>query len=303
MTTAVYLLIYGALVGWLSPPLLAQLTRRGVSARLGVAAWLTAVTCVLLAWAVAVILIVNIGLSGSSTLVLCLELLGVPEKVATPGRVGVLALITVSLLVSTTVLVKVIRSVRHLRARSREHALTARLVGVPTDRQDVFVVTADQPAAFCVVGRPNAIVVTSAAVDKLDDGQLAAVLAHENAHIAGRHHQLLMLLRALAEALPYLPLVTRSAAAVGELLEMCADDAAARRHGTRPLVAGMIMLAGPLPHLGGGLAVAATAVFVRANRLLAPAHRGPRRRHQLMTATLMVVIVSAPVVVNLLCHH
>jgi Zn-dependent protease with chaperone function len=306
MTTAAYFLIYGAVVTWLSPPLLAQLTRRGVSARLGVAAWLSAITGALLAWAAALALIVSAGLSGlpnSSTLVLCLEILGVPEKVATPGRAIVLALMSIGLLVSTVVSIKVSRSVLDLRARSREHAHTARLVGVPTDRRDVVVVTADRPAAYCVVGRPNAIVVTSAAVDKLDDTQLAAVLAHENAHISGRHHHLLMVLRALAGALPYLPLFTRGAVAVGDLLEMCADDTAARRHGTRPLVAGMIMLAGPLPHLAGGLAVAATAVFLRANRLLDPAHRGPRRCHQLLVATYIAAIVSAPVIVNLLCQH
>ncbi|CAN5484452.1 M56 family metallopeptidase [soil metagenome] len=306
MTTAAYLLIYGAVVTWLSPPLLSHLTRRGVSARLGVALWLTAITGALLAWAAAITLIVSTGVGGlphSSTLVLCLEMLGVPEKVATPGPLSVLLLIAIGLVVSTAVSIKAGRLVLDLRARSREHAHTARLVGQPTGRDDVFVVTADRPAAYCVVGRPNAIVVTSAAVQKLDQRQLAAVLAHENAHISGRHHHLLMVLRALAGALPHLPLFTRGAVAVGELLEMCADDAAARRHGTRPLVAGMIMLAGPQPHLAGGLAVAATAVFVRANRLLDPAHRATRRCHQLLVSTVIAAIVSAPVIVNLLCHH
>lgn len=306
MTTAAYLLLYGALVTWLSPPLLSRLTRRGLSPRLGVAAWLTAIVGVLLAWAAAITLIVVTGLTGlpgSSAIVLCLELLGVPEQVATLGRVSLLALIATGLLISTVVAVKVCRSVLGLRSRSREHAHAARLIGVPTDKPDVFVVTAEWPAAYCVVGRPNAIVVTSAAVETLDDSQLAAVLAHESAHISGRHHHLLMVLRALAGSLPHLPLFTRGALAVAELLEMCADDSAARRHGTRPLVAGMIRLAGPLPQLAGGLAVAATAVIARADRLLDPAHRGTRWCHQLLVSATIAATVTAPIVINVLCHH
>jgi hypothetical protein len=129
------------------------------------------------------------------------------------------------------------------------------------------------------------------------------VLAHEHAHISGRHHYLLMVLRALAGTLSRLPLFARSAAAVAELLEMCADDAAARSHGTRPLVAGMILLAGQATSVAGGLAVADTAVFARATRLLDPAHRGTRWGNRLLVAGIIALTVSAPVVVNVLCHH
>ena len=54
---------------------------------------------------------------------------------------------TVFVIVSAAVAVQVSRVVVDLRSRSREHAHAARLVGVPTDRHDVFVVTADRPAA------------------------------------------------------------------------------------------------------------------------------------------------------------
>jgi Zn-dependent protease with chaperone function len=306
MTTAAYLLIYAVLMTWCAPMVLSRLTGRGVSPRLGVAAWLTAIVGVLLAWAGALTLIVAAavrGISDSSALVLCLEFFGVSERTATPGRLSVVILMTAGLLASAVAVAKVRRSVLGFQSSSREHAHAARLIGVPTDKTDVFVVTADRPAAYCVVGRPNAIVVTTAAVAALDETQLAAVLAHENAHIAGRHHHLLMVLRALASSLPRLPLFTRGASAVAELLEMCADDSAARVHGSHPLVAGMIMLAGPVPHLAGGLAVAATAVVARATRLLHPAQRGTRWTHQALVSAAMVVTVSAPVVVNVLCRH
>ena len=49
--------------------------------------------------------------------------------------------------------------------------------------------TPPEPAAYCVSGRPPAIVVTTAALGALDDRQLDAVVAHERAHLAGHHPQ------------------------------------------------------------------------------------------------------------------
>ena len=63
-----------------------------------------------------------------------------------------------------------------------------------------------QPAAYCVAGRQPTVILTTAAVQALDPGQLDAVLAHERAHLAGRHHRLLALTPAvLALALGRLP--------------------------------------------------------------------------------------------------
>lgn len=304
MTAAVLLLAYAALVTWLSPPLLSRLSRRGVSPRLGVAAWLSAIVGALLAWAVAVSILVAAGvrgLSNTAAMEFCLKLVGLPA--ASPSPAGMAALIVAGLVASAVVTVKVTRAVLGLRLRSREHAQAARIVGVPTGRPDVFVVTADRLAAYCVVGRPHAIVVTSAAMETLDDAQLAAVLAHEEAHLSGRHHHILMVLRALAASLPLLPLFTRGAAEVTDLLEMCADDSAARRHGTRPLIAGMIMLAGQAPSPASGLAVAANAVLARVTRLLDPAQPGTRWCHRLLVSATISAIACAPVVINVLCHH
>lgn len=304
MTAAILLLVYAALVTWVSPPLLSRLTRRGVSPRLGVAAWLSAITGALLAWAAAVMILFAAGvqgLSNSSAMMFCLKLVGLPA--AAPSPLSMAALIVIGLVASAVVTVKVTRAVLGLRLRSREHARTARVVGVPTDRPDVFVVAADRPAAYCVVGRPHAIVVTSAAVETLDEAQLAAVLAHEDAHLSGHHHHLLMVLRALASSLPLLPLFTRGAAQVADLLEMCADDSAVRRHGTRPLIAGMIMLAGSASSPVAGMAVAANAVIARVTRLMDPAQRGTRWAHRLLVSATISTIVTAPVVVNMLCHH
>ena len=243
------------------------------------------------------------GLTDSSAVTLCLELFGFSDHTPLPGQLGSMALITTGLLISAVVIGRVGRSVLGLRLRSHEHAYAARMVGRPTDRPDVVVVDAHRPAAYCVVGRPNAIVITTAALRTLDRPQLAAVLAHENAHITGHHHQLLMVLRALATSLPRLPLFRSGADAVAELLEMCADDTAARRHGTRPLLRGLLTLAGPHPPLADGLAAAGTAVAARAIRLASPARPGAQWRQRLVLAATMTLTLTAPALIGLLCHH
>lgn len=306
MTTAGWLLLYGAVLTWLSPPLLTRMTRTGISPHMGIAAWLTALGAALLAWIGAVAFLaaaaVN-GLKDSSAVTLCVELFGLSEHTPLPGRLGSVALIVIAACVSAVVIGRVGRSVLGLRARSHQHAREARIIGRPTDKPGVLVVDAHRPAAYCVAGRPHAIVITTGAMDSLDPVQLAAVLAHENAHIAGHHHQLLMILRGLATSLPRLPLFRACADTVAELLEMCADDTAARRIGSRPLLAGLLALAGHQLSPAEGLAAAGTAVFARAVRLAAPARPGMQWRQRIVLAATMVLTLGTPAMIDLLCHH
>jgi Zn-dependent protease with chaperone function len=305
MTTAVWLLLYGAALTWLAPPLLTRLTRSGVSPHMGIAAWLTAIVAALLAWVGAVTLIAVAAVDGmkdSTAVTLCLKLFGISEPAPLPGRLGSVVLIVTAVAISAVVISRVGRSVLGLRARSHDHAREARMIGHPTDRPGVLVVEAHRPAAYCVSGKPNAIVVTTGALDALDRSQLAAVLAHENAHIAGHHHELLMVLRGLATSLPRLPLFRVGAAVVADLLEMCADDAAARQFGTRPLLAGLLTLAGPARLPADGLAAARTAVLARALRLADPARPGMQWRQRIVLGATMFSTISAPAVIDLLCH-
>jgi bla regulator protein blaR1 len=63
-------------------------------------------------------------------------------------------------------------------------------------------------------------------VAELDGDQLAAVVAHERAHLRERHHLLLLPFVAWEAALPVLPAAARAHAGVRELVEMRADDVA-----------------------------------------------------------------------------
>lgn len=69
---------------------------------------------------------------------------------------------------------------------------------------------------------------------------------------------------------PRVRLLSSAATQISLLLEMCADDAAAQRHGRQPLLAGgLLTLAGASAPMHG-LAAASVAVLVRAERLSAP---------------------------------
>jgi predicted Zn-dependent protease len=72
----------------------------------------------------------------------------------------------------------------------------------------------------------------------------AAVLAHERAHLHGGHLDPMMLLRALATAMSRLPLLRSAVQSVEPLVEMSADDRAARLHGRRAVPTGFVALAG-----------------------------------------------------------
>jgi Zn-dependent protease with chaperone function len=69
----------------------------------------------------------------------------------------------------------------------------------------VTVIDHEAPAVYCLPGRHGRVVVATAALRALDDERLAAVLAHERAHLRQRHHLLRATAEALAVALPFVP--------------------------------------------------------------------------------------------------
>lgn len=94
----------------------------------------------------------------------------------------------------------------------------------PEDK--VAVVAHASPAAYCLPGRRDRIVLSQGTIDQLTREELGAVLAHEHAHLRQRHDLLLELFTVLHEAVPA-PLRAGSALREVQLLaEMLADRAA-----------------------------------------------------------------------------
>ncbi len=120
---------------------------------------------------------------------------------------------------------------------------------------------------YCLPGRGR-IVVTTGALDRLDQTELQAVLAHERAHLSGRHHLVIMLARVLPTAFPGIRFLSIAADQTGTLAEMAADDTAARHH-RLPLARALLTLAAaPAPVPAPALGAARTAAGQRIRRLL-----------------------------------
>jgi Zn-dependent protease with chaperone function len=153
------------------------------------------------------------------------------------------------------------------RRRRARHDETLALVGRPGPAPGVVVLEDDRPLVYCLPGRGR-IVVTTGALDRLDQAQLQAVLAHERAHLSGRHHLVIMLARVLPTAFPGIRFLAVAADQTGTLAEMAADDTAARHH-RLPLARALLTLAAaPAPLPAPALGAARTAAGQRIRRLL-----------------------------------
>jgi Zn-dependent protease with chaperone function len=306
MSVAVCLLLYSFTVAVLGPRLLTRLTRAGVAPRLGVVAWLVAIGSVVGSWAIAVaFLAVELFRDWDQpghTVSACLATL----REAAAGRAGVLVqiglflLATVAVAAVAVVVWRLSRSVVRARASTHEHARMTRIAGRHIDGLEAVILDAPQRVAYCVPGRPNTIVVTSAAMDALDARHLDAVLSHERAHLAGHHHLILALTRGLATILPRVELVTIGAAQVARLLEMCADDTAARTHGPATVLGALLALSGVGPIPSGALGASGVGVLARATRLATPPRPAQRIRVCLLLAAVSALLAVGPVLTVLL---
>lgn len=283
MIGALALLGYAACAAWCAPALLAPLTGRGMSPRAGLAAWLAAMASVLASAALALEFSLTTVAADwpRLTQTLCRSIAGdacttaVYKSVSYQAGVAALAIA-----LTTGAAVAACRyghRVQRSRRQTRAHAEAARIVGRDLNQTGAVVLDDPRPAAYCVAGRPAAIVITSGALALLDTPQLRAVLAHERAHLAHGHAALVTVTRGLAAAFPSVPLFARGHAEVERLAEMSADDTAARSAGRSTLAAALLAIATgarypvtghPVP--AGGLAAAACAVPARVERMLRP---------------------------------
>ena len=287
MTIAAVLIAYAVCVGTLGSRMLGQARWTARAPLLGIVTYLTAGWSVVAALGLAgFTLAVHVpALSGGLSHLIGACVLRLRETYSTPGGATVagLGLTLAGAVAARTVLT----AMTHLRAaglQALRHAQTARLVGHPEPALGAVLVEHPEPVAYCVAGRHPTVILSTGALQALDPAQLAAVLAHERAHLTGRHHQLLALARIGSLVLPFLPLMRDADAQVARLVEMHADDAAARASDPRSLATALVVLAtgaSPAP----GLAAAATDSVQRIRRLLRPAEPlGPARR-QLLRAT------------------
>jgi Zn-dependent protease with chaperone function len=176
------------------------------------------------------------------------------------------------------------------RSRAR-HDEVLSVVGRRGPVPGMVLLEDDRPVVYCVPVRRR-IVFTTGALRRLDSPQLDAVLAHERAHLAQRHHLVIILATSLRGAFPRIPFFAAAASQIGCLLEMAADDAAARRAHPLTLARALLTLAAAqVP--AGALGAGDTAGAQRIRRLIEspqPVSRGRR------AATSVLALTAAPTV-------
>jgi len=294
VTVGAALVAYAACLGILGPRMIARARWTARAPLLAIVTYLAA------GWSV----IAALGLAGLTLAVHATALGGglshligacvhrLRATYGTPGgaMVAELGLILAGAVLARTALI----AIAHFRAARRQallHAQTARLIGQPQPTLGAVLVEHAQPTAYCVAGRQPTVILTTGAVQALDPGQLDAVLAHERAHLAGRHHWLLAMAKIGREVLPFLPLMRDAEAQVARLVELHADDVAIRARDPRLLATALVVLAtGASP--ATALAAGATDSIQRIHRLLGPSEPLGRLRRQLLRAAAAALALT-----------
>jgi Zn-dependent protease with chaperone function len=288
---ALSLLGYAALLLTAGARVLARASWPDSAPRLAIAAWFaltgSAVASVLAGGLALTVPTVRVSASLASLLASCVMALrshyAHPGGAALTGAAAVLALAVLARVAWCTA-----RALAGAARARRRHRLRLSLVGTLDPALGAVIVGHDEPVAYCLPGRGSRIVLTTGALGALDQGQLRAVLAHERAHLRGRHHLLVTLAGALHAAFPRVLAFRLASTQVARLVELRADDAAsAAAH--RLAVAGALLSIGarvPAAALGAGTADAA-----RVRRLIEPPAAISRTRAASLMFTAAAVVL------------
>lgn len=96
---------------------------------------------------------------------------------------------------------------------------------------DVVIVDSDAPVALSIPGPEERIIISSRLVNELTAPELRSVIEHERAHLTGRHGRLMQIAQLNSSCLPILPAARELERTTQLLIELIADDNAARRSG------------------------------------------------------------------------
>lgn len=303
MIAPALLLAFAMTAGVLAGPCLDRAAWTARAPRLGIWAWValstSTVTAVILAGATLALPTVHPTPRFVDLLNACWA--SIRAHYAAPGGA---AASTVGLVVAVGVGVRLLIRVTvewlgTARARHRHHE-GLRLLGRPGPRPGVIILPCPAPAVYCLPGRPAVVVCTSAAVDHLDEDELQAVLAHEHAHLQGRHHQLLTFAAALRSAFPFVPTFRLAEQNLAVLVEMRADDAARAARPAHALGSALVKLAGArTPRVALGVSgTTGAGLLARVHRLTDGVTVVPVRAG-LLVAALGLVVLAVPVLIAL----
>lgn len=249
MSAAIILAAYGLLLAIAGPRLLNRAAWTSRAPRLAIVCWQTlslavVASAVLAGLALAVPIV---GITGGIAQLLRACVMGLRAQYATPGGAAVsTAGAVLAIAVATRGAWCFAAEIASARRERSRHRRMLTLVGAAPDAFGISVVDDERPAAYCLPGRGHRIVLTSAAMASLSPGELAAVVAHERAHVRGRHHLVLAFSAAMAAAFPGIGVFATAKTRTAQLVEMAADDAACAGTDEFTLAEALLSMAGPV---------------------------------------------------------
>ncbi|MGH3328963.1 MAG: M56 family metallopeptidase [Streptomycetales bacterium] len=292
--TAGVLLAWAGLLAVAAPPMLRRAAWTERAPRLGVLTWQAASVSMLGALVLSGVMLAvpASGLSSGylgllTNCVMAARALLSSSAGATAACAGILAASAIAVWMSCVSCWHAHQAVRQRRA----HGQALSLLGRPARHLGAVVLDHPIPTAYCLPGRDRRIVVSTGALEALDETQLAAVLAHERAHLTWRHHHAIAAATALGAAFPFVPLLRDAATAIPRLIEMAADDTAAH-HTDRGTVASALIALAAAPR--GALGAGGPAALTRIRRLLRPAAPLPRAVALAALTTALALITAPP---------
>lgn len=230
MIVALTLLLAAIIVAVAAPRLLTAMSRV-VGPSLALTAWIGSIAGVFFLVGSALAVLLWPGHAPAEGLLeLAIRCLGSLQHAAQPwiGEAAAGA----SVVLAATATARVSRLARRqLRARSavRDYHRDVIAVVARTDSGPEPIMWLDHPLplAYSIDGHPGYVVATEGLLAHLDVDQQRAVIAHERAHLRGRHHRIVNICEILASAFPRVPLFAAAPSAVRVLVEIAADRAAA----------------------------------------------------------------------------
>jgi Zn-dependent protease with chaperone function len=298
VTVPLALVVLAVVVAVLAPRLLGRASWPRRSPKLGILAWQASVFTVLAAGVLlaltALLPVDRVSFDVGHLLHACPDVLRGRYAIADGSWLHVVSLLvaTGTFLALLRALVVCGRAVRRGRVRQRE--LLDLLVRRRDSMTGAHILEHDVPLAYCVPGGRGRVVVTTAAVAALDDRQMTAVLAHEHAHLDGRHDVVLFGADVAAAAFPWSRFFRRARRELCLLVEMLADDEAARRSDRNVLATALVDL-GQSPSPAGAVGANGDTVE-RVERLIYHA-AGPTGVRRVLVVTFSLALLASPWVV------
>lgn len=160
-----------------------------------------------------------------------------------PAERGLAALVLILVSLGLVVLVLAVRSIaRQLRGQRGFLRRFSSLGAIEVDGNEVVLLQSGSPEAFCAGFLRPRIYLSTAALDRLSEAELLAVVAHE-AHHQRNHDPLRLLLASGAtDALFFLPALRRLGKRYKELAEIAADETAREAEGAPTLASALLTL-------------------------------------------------------------